>query len=174
MTYALEDLRLTRRRALGLFLVPISLGLAACGGSAASNTPAASQASTPTAPPAATSEPTAAATPTPAPTATTATPAATPAPTTAAPAPTEAPPSQVAVQIVDFAFDPPTITVPAGTTIVWTNVGPTIHNVVSQDGVWESPIMEAGATYQFTFDEPGEYPYWCTLHPTMLGSVTVQ
>lgn len=170
MSRGLENLHLTRRGVFGLLLVPISVSLAACGGGAAGDTSAAGETTTPTVPPTATSEPTA----TQAPTATSAptedaTSAATPAPE-----PTEAASDVVAVQIVDFAFDPPNITIPAGTTVEWTNVGPTPHNVVSQEGIWESPIMEAGATYRFTFEEPGMYSYWCTLHPTMLGSVTVQ
>lgn len=163
-------MRLTRRRAIGLLLVPIGLTIAACGGGTAGDTSAAGDATTPTAPATATTEPTA----TPAPTTTVAPTEVTSSAANSAPEPTETAPDVVAVQIVDFNFDPPTITIPAGTTVEWTNVGPTQHNVVSQEGIWESPIMEAGATYRFTFDEPGTYAYWCTLHPTMLGSVTVQ
>ncbi|MDI3341679.1 MAG: cupredoxin domain-containing protein [Sphaerobacter sp.] len=151
--------RITRRQALGLVLIPITL---ACGGAtgAGNGTP------TPTPPP-----PTAAVpggTPPP-------TPAATPGPTTTAPAAaTPSAPGRVPVRIVDFAFDPPALTVPVGTTVEWTNDGATIHNTVSQTGVWESPILDPGATFRFTFDQPGEHPYWCTIHPTMLGTVTVQ
>jgi len=170
MARGLETLRLTRRRAFGLLLVPIGLGVAACGGGSAGNTSAAGSATTPTVPATATTEPTAA----PAPTATAAPTEDTSSAATPAPEPTETAPDVVAVQVVDFAFDPPTITIPVGTTVEWTNVGPTQHNVVSKDRIWESPILEAGGTFRFTFEEPGTYAYWCTLHPTMLGSVTVQ
>ncbi len=53
------------------------------------------------------------------------------------------------------------------------NEGPTIHHTVSKErGIWESPIVATGDVYRFTFEESGEFPYWCTLHPTsMLGSV---
>ena len=67
--------------------------------------------------------------------------------------------------MVDFAFDPAQLVVPAGTTVVWTNVAPTPHTVAGTSGVgagaavlWTSPIMMTGETYSFTFSAPGTYP----------------
>jgi len=78
------------------------------------------------------------------------------------------------VRISDFRFDPPTITVALGTTVVWTNLGPTDHTTTSKQGLWDSRILHAGQTFRFTFRQPGTYPYWCTLHPEMLGTVVVR
>ncbi len=80
----------------------------------------------------------------------------------------------VEVRIVDFAFEPATITVSPGTTVVWTNVGPTAHTTTSRQRLWDSGILQKGASYRFTFDKPGAYDYWCVLHPSMLGTVIVK
>ena len=83
--------------------------------------------------------------------------------------------------MVDFAFDPAQLVVPAGTTVVWTNVAATPHTVAGTSGVgagaavlWTSPIMMTGDTYSSTFSAPGTYPIICTLHPDMIGTVVVQ
>ena len=75
--------------------------------------------------------------------------------------------------IVDFEFEPAIFTVPAGATVVWTNLGPTPHDVASADLTWSSEILMTGGTYSYTFNVPGTYQIYCTLHPTMLGSITV-
>jgi plastocyanin len=94
----------------------------------------------------------------------------------AAPASAQAAPvAEASVRIVDFAFEPATITIKPGTTVVWTNDGPTQHTVANKEGnVWESTILEKGGVYRFRFEKAGEYPYWCTLHPSMLGAVIVK
>lgn len=79
-----------------------------------------------------------------------------------------------AATLVDFAFDPVELVVPAGTTVVWTNNGPTIHTVAAADLSWSSPILQAGDSYSQSFDTPGVYPVICTLHPEMVGQVIVQ
>ena len=88
-----------------------------------------------------------------------------------------APPAQaqatVSDNMVDFDFDPAEIVVPAGTTVVWTNLGPTPHDVASADLTWSSEMLMTGGTYSYTFNVPGTYQIYCTLHPTMLGSITV-
>lgn len=96
-----------------------------------------------------------------------------PAPTTAAP--DDAAPAEGAsvVAIVDFAFVEQTIEVPAGTTVEWVNDDSFDHTVVADDGSFESETMASGDTFSFTFDTPGEYPYICGIHPSMLGTVVV-
>ena len=78
-----------------------------------------------------------------------------------------------AVAIADFAFAPPDLSVPAGTTVTWTNNDPLGHSVVAGDDSFASDDLGDGATFEFTFDEPGEYPYICGIHPSMTGTVTV-
>jgi amicyanin len=78
------------------------------------------------------------------------------------------------VRIADFAFQPPTLSIPAGTCVAWTNEDSTTHTVRdSSGGVIASPNLAQGATYTVTFNDPGTYDYICTIHTSMTGSVTV-
>ena len=91
-----------------------------------------------------------------------------------------------AVSIADFAFSPQTLTVPAGTTVTWTNNDGAPHTVTSTDGpstsaqttgVFDSGNLGSGQTFSFTFDKPGTFYYVCTLHAaqaSMHGTVVVQ
>ena len=76
------------------------------------------------------------------------------------------------VSIKDFAFSPATLTVPVGTTVVWTNADGSNHFVAFADQ--KSDRLKMGATYSRTFSSPGVYEYACTLHPEMKGKVVVQ
>ncbi|MFN8516693.1 MAG: plastocyanin/azurin family copper-binding protein [Thermomicrobiales bacterium] len=77
------------------------------------------------------------------------------------------------MSIIDFAFDPPLVEVPVGTTVTWRlDVG--YHTVVSADFRLNSPILEqVGDTYSYTFTEAGTYDYICGIHPDMLGVIKV-
>ena len=77
------------------------------------------------------------------------------------------------VTIADFAFAPPELTVPAGTTVTWTNRDDFAHSVVGGDGSFESDDIDGGASYSFTFNQAGSYQYVCGIHPSMTGTVTV-
>ncbi len=78
-----------------------------------------------------------------------------------------------------WGFTPQYITVKAGTKVTWTNKSSAPHTVYTRPGTtppatFQSDILPAGTgTYSFTFDKPGDYPYYCSLHPAMLGWVTV-
>lgn len=76
-----------------------------------------------------------------------------------------------------LAFDPAAIRVAVGTTVVWEWSGQGgSHNVVEENGVFESELVgEAGATYEYTFEEPGVYRYVCAPHQAsgMVGAVHV-
>jgi plastocyanin len=85
--------------------------------------------------------------------------------------------SPVATANVDlppsYKFVPPAITVPAGTTVTWTNHDNFSHNVTLADGTPTMP-MSPGESVTHTFATPGVYAYVCSLHPKdMKGSVTV-
>jgi plastocyanin len=76
------------------------------------------------------------------------------------------------------AFSPNPVQVSVGSTVTWTNEDSVIHTVVSgtsptPSGLFESPIMNPGDTFEYTFTEAGEVPYFCTLHPNMLGTAIV-
>ena len=87
----------------------------------------------------------------------------------------------VNVDIVGFAFDPATIEVTTGTTVVWTNLDMDQHSVESRapdgsvdpSGPLDSPLLSQDDTYEYTFDTPGVYDYRCGPHEGMQGTVNV-
>jgi uncharacterized repeat protein (TIGR01451 family) len=85
-----------------------------------------------------------------------------------------APTLQASVSIIDFAFQPSSITIGAGTTVVWTNTGSATHTVTSDSGIFDSGDISPGGTFQFTFENAGTYSYHCSIHTFMTGTVTVQ
>jgi plastocyanin len=76
------------------------------------------------------------------------------------------------VTIVDFGFNPGSITVKPGTTVTWTNTGVT-HTVTSNSGLFDSGHLGSGDTFTFTFSKAGTYAYHCAIHTGMKGEVTV-
>ena len=83
-------------------------------------------------------------------------------------------PAASAVNIDNFSFSPPTITVAAGTTVKWTNDDDIPHTVRAVDGSFHSRAMDTGDSFSFTFAKPGVYSYFCSLHPKMVGKVVVK
>jgi len=76
-------------------------------------------------------------------------------------------------------YDPQVIDVTVGTTIAWDNMDTTIHTVTSgqvpeADGLFDSEMMAAGDSFEFTFTDAGSYDYYCTFHPWMSGTVNVE
>ena len=74
---------------------------------------------------------------------------------------------------------PANITINAGDTVEWPNVDTAAHTVTSgspadgPSGVFDSSLLMADATFAFTFEDAGEYDYFCMVHPWMVGSVSV-
>lgn len=98
------------------------------------------------------------------------------APATPAPAATPratAAPGGVRVSAVDFAFAPATVDVPAGTVVTWVNDGAALHTITAGSGTFDSGFIAAGATYSRRFPVAGTFPYLCTIHPGMAGTVRV-
>ena len=78
------------------------------------------------------------------------------------------------IVVIDaMTYGPETLTVPAGTTIHWVNRDAMAHTVTGKDGAWDSGMLQPGGTYSRRFDVPGTYPYLCTPHPFMTGTVVV-
>ena len=75
------------------------------------------------------------------------------------------PKGAVAVDIVDFAYNPEPVRVQVGAPVAWTNLDATPHTVTADDGAWGSQLLNKGETWVTTFDEPGVYVYICELHP---------
>lgn len=78
-----------------------------------------------------------------------------------------------AVRIANFAFNPPTMTVSVGQTVTWTNGDTVAHTTTSDTNVWNSGVLQPGASFSQTFNTPGTYAYHCMIHPTMMGTITV-
>ena len=78
------------------------------------------------------------------------------------------------VNIENFKFAPPTLTIPAGTTVVWKNEDDSPHRIGDTTGLLKSTALDTDATFSHTFGAPGEYPYICTLHPYMRGKIIVK
>lgn len=83
-------------------------------------------------------------------------------------------PKGAEVEIKGMKFDPPTIKVKAGETVVWTNKDDRDHTVVADDGKsFKSGNIKRDATFEQKFTKPGKYPYSCSYHPRMKGVVVV-
>lgn len=84
-----------------------------------------------------------------------------------------APAEDTAVHIDNFVFAPAQLTVKAGTTVTWTNRDDIPHTVVCA-GKFRSKTMDTDGTFAFTFTAPGDYKYFCSLHPHMTGMIKVE
>ena len=82
--------------------------------------------------------------------------------------------SPATVQIDNFAFAPPTLTVTAGTTVTWKNEDDSPHRIGDKNGTFKSAALDTDDTFSHTFTAPGEYPYICTIHPYMVGKIIVK
>ncbi|MBV9315678.1 MAG: cupredoxin family copper-binding protein [Pseudonocardia sp.] len=92
----------------------------------------------------------------------------------AAPGPADAPVATNAVTIQNFAYSPATVTVKAGTTVTWTNKDQDPHTVTSMNGgPLQSPTLNTGDSFRYTFKTPGRFEYLCTIHPFMTATVVV-
>jgi|SRR5882724_2257967 len=78
------------------------------------------------------------------------------------------------IEITKHAFSLPTVTVPAGATVTWVNHDDDAHTVVSTTALFRSPGLDTDDSFSFRFTKPGTYPYFCTLHPLMVGKVIVR
>src|SRR5262245_60797576 len=71
------------------------------------------------------------------------------------------------------AFSPDAVDVAVGTTVTWTNTDVESHTSTSDSGAWNSGLVGPGSQFSFTFATAGSFPYHCTVHPGMVGTVTV-
>ena len=77
-------------------------------------------------------------------------------------------------------YDPASVTISAGGTVTFVNSDTAPHTVTSgsatdgPDGVWDSSLLMVNSSYSVTLDSPGNYPYFCMVHPWMEGTVIVE
>jgi plastocyanin len=83
--------------------------------------------------------------------------------------------SAATVKIDNFSFGPATITIPAGSTVTWTNNDDVPHVVSSDDNkMFKSKALDTDDHFSFTFKQPGTYNYYCAIHPKMTAKIVVQ
>ena len=85
----------------------------------------------------------------------------------------EAKPSATEVRIDNFTFGPETLTVATNSTVTWVNKDDVPHVIASNDGLFKSKALDTDDKYSFTFTKAGTYPYYCSVHPKMVGKIVV-
>jgi len=78
------------------------------------------------------------------------------------------------VHIDNFAFTPAVLKVKAGTQVSFINRDDIPHTVVSTDQLFMSPALDTDDHFEFTFATPGEFGYFCSLHPHMTAKIVVE
>ena len=72
------------------------------------------------------------------------------------------------------AYNPNPITVSVGTTVSWLNSDSITHTSAANNGLFTSPNVAPNSRFNFTFTTAGTFPYHCTIHPNMVGTIIVQ
>ncbi len=81
--------------------------------------------------------------------------------------------SEVEITISGFAFQGPD-TVSVGDTVTVTNEDAVGHTWTATDGEFDSGSLAGGESFEYTFEEAGEFDYFCAIHPQMTGSITAE
>ncbi len=82
--------------------------------------------------------------------------------------------SRLEVRVDNFTFGPDTLTVAVNSTVTWVNKDDLPHVIASTDGVFRSKALDTDDKYSYTFTKAGTYPYFCSIHPKMVGNIVVQ
>jgi plastocyanin len=82
--------------------------------------------------------------------------------------------STAQVIMTNRAYDPQTVTIKVGDTVTWLNQDAPQHDVVADSGEFKSDLFDKGQSFSFTFTKAGTYPYHCSIHPGMTGTIVVQ
>ena len=78
------------------------------------------------------------------------------------------------VEISGMHFAPAMLIVEAGTTVTWVNDDTSPHTVTDKGRVFRSAALDTQDRFSYTFANPGEFTYFCTLHPMMVGKIIVK
>lgn len=82
----------------------------------------------------------------------------------------------------EFFFTPASLTIKTGDKVRWVNDGTVAHTTTSgvggdfpgtPNGTWDSGNLGLGAGFSRTFDTPGTFNYFCSVHPILMGTATV-
>ena len=96
------------------------------------------------------------------------------------------------VEVVNIAYEPPSLEIEVGTEVVWTNQAEGVRHTATSgvpgedsvpgvsegkpsrpDGIFDGDLADASSTFRFTFEDPGTYKYFCRIHPSMTGEIIV-
>ena len=80
----------------------------------------------------------------------------------------------IEISVDNFTFGPQEITVPVGGTVTWVNHDDVPHVIASTDGLFRSKALDTDDKFSFTFSKAGTDPYFCAIHPKMVGKVVVK
>ena len=91
-------------------------------------------------------------------------------------------PLQIEVTIDGLAFNPAVLNVPVGTTVVWYNNDSVTHTVTARDNLFDSGNLSPGDTFRYTLtpevqetiEQSGALEYYCRIHPSMVGKITIE
>jgi plastocyanin len=82
--------------------------------------------------------------------------------------------SQNNIAMKGLAFNPASLTIVKGAKVTWTNDDSTTHTVTSDTGAFDSGNLSPSNTFTHQFNDAGTFPYHCTIHPFMKGTISVQ
>jgi plastocyanin len=85
---------------------------------------------------------------------------------------TAAPPTTIAIR--HYEFSPSVLTVEPGTTVTWVNEDDTPHTIAANGKAFRSAALDTNDRFSFSFGQPGEFTYYCTIHPMMVGKIVVR
>jgi plastocyanin len=77
-------------------------------------------------------------------------------------------------EMASWDYSPASLTITAGTTVLWRNNGTQTHSVTSQDQLFDSRLLDANKAWSHTFETSGTYRYFCVPHPWMKGTIVVR
>ena len=86
----------------------------------------------------------------------------------------EAKSSTTEVTVDNFTFAPQALNVPVNSTVTWVNKDDVPHVIASSDDLFKSKALDTDDKYSYTFTKAGTYPYYCSVHPKMVGKIVVR
>ena len=78
------------------------------------------------------------------------------------------------ITIRNFEFSPRNLQIPAGAKVIWVNKDDEIHKIADVNNLYLSKPLDSDDSFSFEFKAPGNYDYFCALHPHMTGKITVE
>src|SRR3989344_3524102 len=78
------------------------------------------------------------------------------------------------IEIKDFAFTSSSLTIKKGDSVRWTNRDSVDHTATADNNAFDSPLLSDDESFTFTFNNAGEFSYYCKPHPYMKAKIIVE